>query len=251
MNIFVIFACSGNEMITENEDSGSAAEEEYTVIEEDTGNLDIPVRTLTCRLQEMTVQQDSGENQYTYQTPYTWVGNQMTFDGGMYVYNNYGYIVAMTSEQQDWQQNISNVYDCDIWCRLLSVTTQTTSSQTTTSYETFYNWDGNIQYVESDNYYAYNNYGYIEETYLEQNGIATQVLYSYDCDDWCRILSITTRTISDETEDEIVESYDWNGNTVSHSSGYEIYNEYGYVTESFLEAMATITLTQYSYDCTP
>lgn len=237
-----IMACSESAQETGEPDS---IEEQGDDVEEPT---DIPVRMLKCRLQEINVLQDSGGQQYSYQTSYTWSGNQMSFDGGMYIYNDHGYVLTMISSQQDWQQSIQNDYACDVWCQLLSTTTETTSSGTTSSYETIYEWDGNTQYTEDEHYYEYNDYGYLVEAYTQQNGVTQQVLYSYDCDDWCRLTTI--RTISNETE-EVVEHYEWNGNTVSHSNGYDMYNEYGYITESFLEATTTSTLTQYSYDCNP
>ena len=172
----------------------------------------------------------------------------MSFDGGMYIYNDHGYIVTMISTQQTWQQSIYNDYECDIWCKLLSTTTETSSSGTTTTYETLYDWQGNIQYTSDDHHYEYNDYGYVIKAYTQQNGMNQQVLYSYDCEDWCRLL--TTRTIIGEDE-ELVEHYEWDGNRVSHSNGYDVYNKEGYVTESFLEAATTTTLTQYSYDCLP
>ena len=246
----MFFSCSELE-------KSSVLEEEAFDIDEQTEESDninddsIPKRTLRCRLEEMNVVQESRGQQYSYQTSYEWVGNQMTFEGGVYTYNDYGYIVSMISSQQDWEQDIQNEYQCDIWCKLLSTTTHTTSSNTTTTYETIYEWVLNIQYTQEDHYYEYNDYGYVIEIYTQQNGVEQRIFYSYECDDWCRIVEIKTITESDESEEEVVDSYEWEGNTVYHIHGFDTYNEHGYLTDSYVETTSTITSTQYSYDCLP
>ena len=44
-----------------------------------------------------------------------------------------------------------------------------------------------------------------------------------------------TKTSSGEYQEEIVEVYEWDGNTAYHSSGYHVFNEYGYMLEVYQE----------------
>ena len=223
--------------------------EEFGETEEDEVTEEMYSRSIRCRLQEMVVVQESDARSDVYTTSYSWIGNQMNFDGGYLEYNDYGYMVTTASLQQDWQQILTYSYDCDRWCKLLSVGTETISSGNATSYEELYTWDGNTQYLNDEDHHTYNEYGYIVESYTQRNGVETQIGYTYNCQDWCRLQSMVTTTTSEVDTQEIVEEYEWTDNMMNRSDGYDLFNEYGYVTETYTEGLSATTLTQFLYQC--
>ena len=111
------------------------------------------------------------------------------------------------------------------------------------AYTISYTWDGNVQSFDTGRY-TYNDYGYIVEAYLFEENWEQRLTYTYDCDTWCKILSIYS-------DDGITNSeYTWDGNTqYQGDSRYWEYNDYGYMTYSFESGSGWENSVSYTYEC--
>ena len=239
--LFFLLLSSCSEKQTENTATENIAETDETT--SNTQTTDVPKRDLKCRMMEMYMESvmNGGTNIYT--TAYTWDGNVQSFNGGTYTYNDYGYIVEAQQVQENWQQTTTYTYDCDKWCKLLRMTTGDIST------DLVYTWEGNIQKQGDSRYWEYNDYGYVLESYDAGVGYENISSSTYECDEWCRQLTQTWTSIVNGVEDTHTIVYEWTGNRQTWDDGYNEFNVYGYLTETYSEIANGSTLLRISYEC--
>ena len=220
-----------NDTTTENSESDSL------------DSLDIPVRQMLCKLMEMHVENNANGNTDMYTTTYTWDGNIQFFNGGSYTYNDYGYLTEAHYVQENWEQITSYTYDCDKWCKILRISTGNEVE------DLVYTWQGNTQYQGEENYWVYNDFGYLIESYNVGSSYETTSHSTYECDVWCKLMTQTWTTIMNEIEDSQTTEYHWDETLQTWDDGYVQYNAFGYVTESYTITGDGSNLQQYTYDC--
>jgi len=118
-----------------------------------------------------------------------------------------------------------------------------------------YSWDGFSQ--EAEDWYAeYNDYGYITKSNSTYDGYISNVINSYECDGWCKVLSSYYEGGSSAEELDVTETeYTWEDNTQYQStngldaSRFWVYNDMGYVIEYYDEGSGYNTTSRYEYSC--
>jgi hypothetical protein len=112
-----------------------------------------------------------------------------------------------------------------------------------------YTWEGNTQ--ETIDWYAeYNNFGYVTKSLSFMDGYTSNSILTYDCDGWCKILkSFYESGSSPENLASTEIEYIWEGNTQYQEARYWVYNEYGYVIESYDEGVGFDSTTTNEYEC--
>jgi hypothetical protein len=123
--------------------------------------------------------------------------------------------------------------------------------------EVDYTWDGFIQ--EATDWHAeYNDYGYITKSNSSFDGYISNVIISYECEGWCKVVNTYHEDGTSPEDIETTETqYNWEGNTqyqVGHGWGSETarywkYNEMGYVIEYYDEGDGYNSMTTNEYSC--
>ncbi|MEC7985022.1 MAG: hypothetical protein VX278_07655 [Myxococcota bacterium] len=148
------------------------------------------------------------------------------------------------SELEDVPENTTPTdFERSLRCRLTELSVDQEWDGGGEAYTTYYTWDGNVQSFDTGRY-TYNDYGYVTESYLFQEGWEQTTNYTYNCDSWCKTLSI----VSDDGAIDL--EYTWDGNTqYQENSRYWEYNDYGYMTYMFDEGAGWENSASYEYDC--
>ena len=154
---------------------------------------------------------------------------------------------------------------------------------------TTYEWDGKKEYFYSEQegvdffqfsgHTIYNEYAKATEEYSElevfhaekEKWILFQTVEEkreYECDDWCKLQSITTKVVDDTTKLKLFQpdswgnlkyltlrvfgsgrEFIWTNNHVSWGTGYALFNDYGYAIEVYEDYGFYEYQQQYTYDC--
>ena len=115
-----------------------------------------------------------------------------------------------------------------------------------------YTWEGNTQTATNiEN--VYNERGYpIRMFNREDDGYIYESTYTYACDDWCKLQQYTfAQGYEDQDMSVSGEEYTWEGNTQSATTGNNswIYNDLGYVIESYESGSGYSVETWTNYEC--